>query len=253
VLERASARGTVALVAIGAIAKKFLSEFGMSVFSHVVQIGEARAVRDSKAEFEHLRRLAERSDVRCADEKAAIQMKNEIDKASKEGDSVGGIFEVIVLGAPVGLGSHVHPDRRLGGILAGAIMSINAVKGVEIGLGFSVASVPGSKAHDEIFVEDNKFIRHSNNAGGLEGGITNGEPIIIRAAVKPVSTIKKSLNSVDLLTKEAVKGHFERADVCHVPSAGVIAEAAVAFEMAKAFLEKFGGDSIEEIISRYNK
>ncbi|MFC1766943.1 chorismate synthase [Candidatus Margulisiibacteriota bacterium] len=251
ILERASARSTAALVAIGAVAKKLLSEFKISVFSHVVQIGKVRANVDLRKGLEEARRAAEKSDVRCADEKAALQMKKEIDEAKTKGDSLGGVFEVVVTGAPVGLGSHVHADRRLGGKLAGAVMSINAVKGVEIGLGFSVASVPGSKAHDELFNEAGNIVRHSNNAGGLEGGMTNGEPIIIRAAVKPVSTIKKTLNSVDLITKESVKAHFERADVCHIPSAGVIGEAVVAIEMAGAFLEKFGGDSIEEIKARY--
>ena len=251
ILERASARGTVSLVAAGAIAKKLLSGFKISIFSHVVQIGNIKASM-ARGNHEELHRSAERSDLRCADEGAAAQMKKEIDAAKEKGDSVGGIFEVVVLGAPVGLGSHVHPDRRLSGKLAAAVMSIQGVKGVEIGMGFSVASIPGSKAHDEIFYENEKFARHTNNAGGLEGGITNGQPVIIRAAIKPVATILKPLNSVDLVTKEAVKAHVERADVCHVPSAGVIAEAAVAIEIANAFLEKFGGDSIEEIANHYN-
>jgi chorismate synthase len=252
ILERASARSTAALVAVGSVAKKLLSELKILVFSHVVQIGKIRANIDLKKGFEEVRRAAEKSDVRCADPKAEVQMKKEIDEAKKNDDSVGGVFEVVVLGVPIGLGSHVHPDRRLGSKLAGSLMSINAVKGVEIGLGFSVAAFPGSKAHDELFNEGGKIVRHSNNAGGLEGGITNGEPVVIRAAVKPVSTIKKALNSVDLITKEAVKAHFERADICHVPSAGVIGEAVVAIEIANAFLEKFGGDSMEEIKGRYS-
>ncbi|MFH1710148.1 MAG: chorismate synthase [bacterium] len=251
ILERASARGTVSLVAVGAIAKKFLSEFKISIFSHVVQIGGVKASLEKK-KYEELHRIAEGSDVRCADEKAAIRMRKEIDAAKDNKDSVGGAFEVVVLGAPVGLGSHVHPDRRLSGRLASAVMSIQGIKGVEMGLGFAVASIPGSKAHDEIFYENEKFTRHTNNAGGLEGGITNGEPIIIRAVIKPVATIGKPLNSVDIVTKEPVKAHVERADVCHVPSAGVIAEASVAIEIANAFLEKFGGDSMEEIANRYN-
>jgi len=251
ILERASARNTVSLVAIGAIAKKFLTEFKISVFSHVVQIGKIHAVLDPKRPYSEINRLAEKSDIRCADEKAALQMKKEIDSAKENSDSVGGMFEVVVLGAPIGLGSHVHPDRRLSGKLAAAIMSIQSIKGVEIGAGFSVVSLPGSKAHDEIFYENEKFVRHTNNAGGLEGGITNGEPIVIRAAVKPVATIAKPLNSVDLITKEPVKSHVERADICHVPSAGVIAEASAAIEIANALLEKFGGDSIEEIVNRY--
>jgi chorismate synthase len=251
ILERASARGTVSLVAVGAIAKKFLKEFKISIFSHVIQIGNVKASVD-RGNYEVIHRTADKSDLRCADDKAAAQMKKEIDSAKEKGDAVGGIFEIIVLNAPIGLGSHVHPDRRLSGKLASAVMSIQGVKGVEIGLGFSVASIPGSKAHDEIFYENEKFTRHTNNAGGLEGGITNGEPIIIRAAIKPAATISKPLNSVDIATKEPVKAHVERADVCHVPSAGVIAESSVAIEIASAFLEKYGGDSMEEIANRYN-
>jgi chorismate synthase len=252
ILERASARSTVGLVAVGAIVKKFLSEFKISIFSHVVRIGNAKADLGQKKAYEDIRHLAERSDLRCADEQAAFQMRKEIDAAKEKQDSVGGIFEVVVLGAPIGLGSHVHPDRRLSGKLAAAVMSIQSIKGVEIGAGFSVASLPGSKAHDEIFYENDKFARRTNNAGGLEGGITNGQPIVIRAAVKPVATIAKPLDSVDLVSKEPVKSHIERADVCHVPSAGVIAESSVAIEVANALLEKYGGDSIEEIANRYN-
>jgi chorismate synthase len=218
----------------------------------VVQIGNAKSNLDQKKVYEDIRRLAERSDLRCADEKAAFQMRKEIDAAKEKQDSVGGIFEVVVLGAPIGLGSHVHPDRRLSGKLAAAVMSIQSIKGVEIGAGFSVASLPGSKAHDEIFYENDKFARRTNNAGGLEGGITNGQPIVMRAAVKPVATIAKPLDSVDLVSKEPVKSHVERADVCHVPSAGVIAESSVAIEVANALLEKYGGDSMEEIANRYN-
>ncbi len=252
ILERASARSTVSLVAVGAIARKFLSEFNISIFSHVVQIGEVKAAPDPKMGYKELRRYAERSDIRCADEAAAFQMKKRIDEAKEKSDSVGGVFEIVVLGAPVGLGSHVHPDRRLSGKLAAAVMSIQSIKGVEIGAGFSAASLPGSKAHDMIYYENDKFTRHTNNAGGLEGGITNGEPIVIRAAVKPAATIAKPLDSVDLITKEPVKSHVERADVCHVPSAGVIAESSVAIEVATALLEKYGGDSMEEIANRYN-
>lgn len=251
ILERASARGTVSLVAVGAVVKKLLREFKISVFSHVVQIGNVKTSVE-RGSYENINRTAEKSDLRCADEKAEAQMKKEIDSAKEKGDAVGGVFEVVVLGSPIGLGSHVHPDRRLSGKLAAAVMSVPGVKGVEIGLGFAAAATPGSKAHDEIFYENDKFTRHTNNAGGLEGGITNGQPIIIRAAIKPVATISKPLNSVDLVTKEQVKAHVERADVCHVPSAGVIAEAAVAIEIANAFLEKYGGDSIEEIANRYN-
>jgi len=251
ILERASARNTVGLVAVGAVAKKLLKEFKVSIFSHVVQIGKIRSMNGSKANYPEINRMAEKSDLRCADEDAASKMRKEIDSAKEKGDSVGGIFEVVVLGCPVGLGSHVHPDRRLTGKLAQAVISIPSIKGVEIGLGFEAAGTPGSRVHDEIFYENDKFTRHTNNAGGLEGGITTGEPIVIRAAVKPVATIAKPLNSVDLISKEAVKAHVERSDVCHVPSAGVIAEAAVAFELAAVFLEKYGGDSMEEIAKHY--
>jgi len=251
ILERASARSTVALVAVGAIAKKLLKEFKITVASHVVQIGEVKAEYGPNENFEQLIRLAEKSDVRCADEKAASNMKKAIDSAKDNKDAVGGVFEVVILGCPVGLGSHVHPDRRLSGKLGQAILSIQSIKGVEMGLGFKVAGIPASKVHDEIFFENEQFTRNTNNAGGLEGGMTNGQPIVIRAAVKPVSTISKPLNSVDLVTKEKIKAHVERADICHVPAAGVIAESTVAIEIANAFLEKFGGDSIEEIAKHH--
>jgi len=250
ILERASARSTVGTVAAGAVARKFLSEFGMTIFSHTVQISDVKAGRPGTA-LNELARVVEKTDLRCADPAAEIKMKKAIDKAKLDGDSVGGIFEVVILGCPVGLGSHVHPDRRLSGMLSQAVASIQSVKGVEIGLGFAVASVPGSKAHDEIFYENDGFRRYTNNAGGLEGGITNGEPIIIRAVTKPVATIGKPLNSVDLTTKEPVKAHVERSDICHVPACGVIAEASSAIVIANAFLEKFGGDSMEEIAKRY--
>ncbi len=251
ILERASARGTAATVAVGAVAKKLLAEFSISIFSHVVQIGNVRADVSGR-NYGEIERAAEQSDLRCADAAASVKMKEAIDKAKTDGDSVGGMFEVIAQGCPVGLGSHVHPDRRMSEKLAAAVMSIQSVKGVEIGLAFDIASMPGSKAHDEIFVENDKFVRRTNHAGGLEGGITNGQPIVIRAVVKPIATIGRPLNSADLITKESVKAHVERADVCHVPSAGVIAEAAVAVELANAFLEKFGGDSVEEIAKHYN-
>jgi chorismate synthase len=251
ILERASARSTVGLVAVGAVAKKFLSEFKISIFSHVVQIGKAKVPSGERKNYEELHRAAEKNDLRCADEKAAFEMKKEINAAKERGDSVGGVFEVVVFGAPTGLGSHVHPDRRLSGKLAAAVMSIQSVKGVEIGAGFSVTALPGSRAHDLISYENDRFTRHTNNAGGLEGGMTNGEPIIVRAAVKPAATIAETLESVDLITKEPVKSHVERSDVCHVPAAGVIAESSVAIEVAGAFLEKYGGDSIEEIANHY--
>ena len=249
ILERASARETAARVAVGAIAKKLLSEFEIVVGSHVVQTGTARLETGDwrLANLKDLLKKSENSDVRCTDPNASKQMMAEIDKAGKEGDSLGGIFEVVVLGCPPGLGSHVHWDRKLKTKLAAALMSIQAIKGVEIGLGFESASLPGSKVHDEIFYEKGRFTHKTNNAGGLEGGITNGESIVLRAAVKPISTLKKPLRSVDLKTKKSVEAHVERADVCAVPAAGVVGEAVVAIEVANALLEKFGGDSLEEV------
>lgn len=221
ILERASARETAAKVAVGAVAKKLLSEFRINVFSKVVQIGE---VENEK------------------------QWKKTIDQAREDGDTLGGIIEVTVTGSPAGLGSHVHWDRRLDGNLARALMAIPAVKGVEIGLGFGVAETPGSKMQDEIFYKKDKgFERKTNNAGGLEGGMTNGEPIILRAAVKPIATLVKPLKSVDLATKKAAEAFVERSDISAVEPAAVIGEAVVAIEIAAAFLEKFGGDSIEDL------
>jgi chorismate synthase len=225
ILERASARETAAKVAVGAVAKKLLSEFKINVFSKVVSIGGATEEKE---------------------------WKKLIDKAKEAGDSLGGIFEVTVTGAPIGIGSHVHWDRRLDGNLARALMSIPAVKGVEIGLGFSIAGIPGSRAQDEIFYNKDKgFYRKTNNAGGLEGGISEGEPIILRAAVKPIATLKKPLKSVDLISKEPCEALVERSDVCAVEPAAVIGEAAVAFELAAAFCDKFGGDSIEDMAASY--
>ncbi len=225
IIERASARETAARVAVGAIAKKLLSEFKINVFSKVVQIGGAE------------------------EEKG---WKELIDKAKEDGDTLGGIFEVTVTGVPAGLGSHVHWDRRLDGNLARVLMAIPAVKGVETGLGFSVAALPGSKVHDEIFYSKDKgFYRKTNNAGGLEGGMSNGEPIVLRAAVKPIATLMKPLKSVDLISRKAVEALVERSDTSAVEPAAVIGEAVVAFEIAAAFLEKFGGDSIEDVSASY--
>jgi chorismate synthase len=225
IIERASARETAVRVAIGAIAKKLLSEFKINVFGKVLQIGAAK------------------------DEK---QWKKLIDKAREEGDTLGGVIEVKVTGVPIGLGSHVHGDRRLDGKLAGAMMAIPAVKGVEIGIGFEVATIPGSKMQDEIFYKKGEgFERKTNNAGGIEGGTTNGEPIIIRAAVKPIASLKKPLKSVDLATKKAAEALVERSDISAVEPAAVVAEAVVALEIAAAFVEKFGGDSVEDIAAMY--
>jgi chorismate synthase len=252
VLERSSARETAARVAVGAIARKLLHEFGIQMASHVVEIGGVGIERGHTLTTNKIRRLSDKSDLRCVDSKAADKMKSRIDKAAKEGDSLGGIFEVKASGVPVGLGSHVHYDRKLNSRLAGAIMSIQAIKGVEIGSGFESARRPGSDVHDEIFYSKAKgFYRKSNRAGGIEGGISNGEDIVIRAAMKPIPTLRKPLRSVDINTKRSFKASVERSDVCAVPAAAVIAEAVVAFELARGMTEKFGGDSILEMKMNY--
>jgi chorismate synthase len=250
VLERASARETTARVAVGAVCKRFLQQFGVEVFSHVVGIGPVRAKMDGLS-FAEIRQRAEVSAVRCADVQAAEAMMRQIDEAKNKGTSLGGVFEVVVLNPPAGLGSYVHWDRKLDGRLAQAVMSIQAIKGVEIGLGFEGAARFGYDAHDEIFYEDRRFVRKTNRAGGLEGGMSNGEPILVRAAMKPIATQYAPLASVDLRTKESFQASIERSDICAVSAAGVVGEAAVAFELAQAFTEKFGGDSLEEIRRNY--
>ncbi len=246
VLERASARETAARVAVGAVCKRLLGEFGIEVLSHVTAIGGIEAKIDGLS-FAEIRERAEVSEVRCADPQASEAMMRKIDEARKRGTTLGGVFEVMALNLPVGLGSYVHWDRKLDGRLAQAVMSIQAIKGVEIGLGFEGARRFGFETHDEIFYEDGRFVRMTNRAGGLEGGMSNGEPIVVRGAMKPISTQYAPLASVDLITKEPFKASIERSDICSVPAAGVIGEAAVAFEIARAFREKFGGDSLEEI------
>lgn len=262
VLERASARETATRVAVGAVCKRFLKEFGVEVFSHVVEIGDVKASLGGLA-YEEVRERAEASPVRCADPEAAKAMMKRIDEAREKGTSLGGVFEVVALHPPVGLGSYVHWDRRLDGRLAHAIMSINAIKGVEIGLGFEAARRFGFEVHDEILYQPPVqhpisniqhrvgFYRGTNYAGGLEGGMTNGEPIVLRAAMKPLSTQYTPLSSVDLVTKEPFQASVERSDISAVPAAGVVGEAMVAIVLASAFLEKFGGDSLEEVRRSY--
>lgn len=255
VLERASARETCMRVAVGAIAKRILEEIGVCIASHVIQIGEVKSEYESR-DFEEILRLSEESPVRCVNKKVEQEMLAAIDKAKKNGDTLGGVFEVIAVGAPIGLGSYAHWDRRLDGLLAQAIMSIPAIKGVEIGMGFKAAEILGSKVHDEIGYKDGRYFRYTNNAGGLEGGVTNGEPIVIRAAMKPISTLMNPLRSVDTRTKEPAQAHTERSDVCAVPAAAVIAEAVTAIVLASAVTEKFGSDSIEDIrdnLAAFNK
>jgi chorismate synthase len=250
VLERASARETAARVAVGAVCKRLLREFDIEVFSHVTEIGGIVAKVDGLS-FAQSRDRAEDSEVRCADAEAGEAMMRKIDEARKRGTSLGGVFEVVALNLPVGLGSYVHWDRKLDGRLAQAVMSIQAIKGVEIGLGFEGAKRFGFETHDEIFYEDGRFVRKTNRAGGLEGGMSNGQPIIVRGAMKPISTQYAPMASVDLLTKEPFKASIERSDICSVPAAGVIGEAVVAFEIARALREKFGGDSLDEMTRNY--
>jgi chorismate synthase len=250
VLERSSARSTVARVAAGAVCKALLRACGIELLCHVTRIAEAAAppldVR-SDAELRAARERAEASEVRCVDAQAGAAMIDAIKAAQKEGDSVGGIVEVVAWGAPIGLGSHVEWDYRLDGRIALALMSIQAMKGVEVGIGFEAAAARGSKVFDPIFHDGKQFTRPSNRMGGLEGGITNGEPIVVRAAMKPIPTLARPLPSVDLATKQPFDAQKERTDSCAVPAAAVVAEAALAFVLADALLEKVGGDTMDEV------
>jgi len=247
ILERASARETVARVGVGAISKMLLKEFGISVLSHVIQIGRISAVTCGMG-FGRIQEMAEKSAVRCADPASSKLMCKEIDNAKSDGDTLGGVFEVVIKGVPAGLGSHVQWDRKIDAKLAMAMMSIQAIKGVSFGAGFDVSSLRGSEVHDEIFYEKQKgFFRRTNSAGGFEGGMTNGENLVVRAVMKPIATLKKPLASVNIRTKKKVLATVERSDVCAVPSAGVVGEAVAAIEIANALIEKIGGDSIREM------
>ena len=252
VLEKASARETAIRVAIGGVAKALLGQFGMRVVSYTTEIGgvTANRVEDPLMAYEK----AEGSDVRSPDESAGAQMIERIRGAKHKGDTLGGVFEVVVTNPPIGLGSYAQWDRRLSSRLAMAAMSIQAMKGVEIGMGFEAARRFGSEVHDEIYYEQDgkRFYRKTNNAGGLEGGITNGEPIVLRVAMKPISTLYNPKKSVDIETKEPFDATVERSDICTVPAAGVVGEAVIAFEMANAMIEKFGGDSLEEMKRNYD-
>jgi chorismate synthase len=273
VVERSSARETAARVAAGALAKKFLSEFDIRIMSRVVEIGgigiQSKAPNIQNTEIKTLLTLfnrAEKSSVRCPDKKVEKKIIDKISRAMKRGDSLGGIFEVFVTGVPAGLGSYSQWDRRLNARLAYAIMGIQAIKGVEIGLGFEMARKFGSEVMDEIFYsaqytkvrsralsaeggiqKAGGFYRKTNNAGGIEGGVSNSMPIVLRAAMKPIPTLRSPLSSVDINRKKSFKAAYERSDVCAVPAASVIGEAVTAFVLADSFLEKFGGDSIEEV------
>jgi chorismate synthase len=254
VLERASARETAARVAVGALARQLLSPFDIDVLGYVVSIGSIECKTPEGLTIADLRERSEQSQVRVLDEEAERAIIAEIDACKKTGDTLGGVVEVVAHGLPTGLGSYVQWDRKLDGRLAGALLSLQAVKGVEMGLGFRAAALRGSALHDEIGYDAaaRKFTRASNNSGGTEGGMSTGEPLRVRVAFKPISTLMRPLRSVDLKTKAEALGAIERSDVCAIPAAAVIAETVVAFELARAFLEKFGGDSRSEIARNYN-
>jgi chorismate synthase len=256
VLERASARESAARVACGAIAKMLLRSLGIEVASHVVRVGTAELSRE--ASFAEIAALAQREEVllACVDPESEARMKAEVDQALRTGDTIGGIFEVVVHGLPPGIGTHTNWDERLDGLLAQAVMSLQAVKAVELGRGVTAASSPGSKVHDAIAYEGEpaaaegkftKFSRDQNNAGGIEGGISNGEDLVVRGYLKPISTLRRPLASVAFDSRETTKASYERSDVCVVPAAGVAGEAMVALAVARLIVEKFGGDSLREL------
>lgn len=257
ILERASARETAVRVAAGGLAKQLLAEFGIGVLGYVVQL-EQIETNPRAGSLEELRALRDASPMYTLDPEADPRIVKRVDEATASGDTLGGILECRVEGLPFGLGSHAQWDLKLDGLLAQAVMSIQAIKGVEIGLGFEAARRPGSQVHDPIEYDASQadtpslgYVRPTNNAGGLEAGMTNGQPLIIRAAKKPISTLRKPLESINLTTKEPENAAYERSDVCALAAAGIIVEAVVAFTIATAFVEKFGGDSLSEMKVRY--
>ncbi|MEK7210175.1 MAG: chorismate synthase [Candidatus Binatota bacterium] len=263
ILERASARDTVSRTAVGSFCKQLLAPFGIRVMGYIRSIGNVEAGTQGLS-YEEMFTRSEESPVRVADKEAEEKMIALIEDCKKKGNTLGGIFEVVALGLPPGLGSHTQWDRKLDGRLAQALMSIQAIKGVEIGLGFEMARRRGSEVHDEIFFDPHKmvsqgtprivptgFYRGSNNSGGTEGGMSNGAPLVVRVGMKPISTLMSPLQSVDLRSKQAADASVERSDVCSAPAAAVVGEAVVSFELAVAFLEKFGGDSLHEITRNY--
>lgn len=250
ILERSSARETTVRVAAGAVAKQLLSQLGIKVGSHVVKIGGVEAKNVAYDNMEQLQQITEESPVRCLDAEAGQQMMDAIDQAKANGDSIGGIVEVIVEGMPAGVGSYVHYDRKLDAKLAAAIVSINAFKGVEIGMGFEVADRFGSEVHDEIaWSEERGYYRLSNRLGGFEGGMTSGMPIVVRGVMKPIPTLYKPLRSVDINTKEEFTASIERSDACAVPAAAVVAEAVIAWELAAAIMDQFPSDTFSGLAS----
>ena len=264
-LERSSARETAMRVAAGAVAKKLLSEFAIQVFGHVIQVGKVKSsvsaieiasqTKNKNSFIENwikIRNEIEKSPMACADKQATDKMIELVDKVKEKGDSLGGKFQLIVAGLPIGLGSHVQWDRKLDAQIAMALMSINAMKAVEIGLGNGVAENPGSVVHDQIFYDKKLgYYRSSNNAGGIEGGMTNGEPLVVSVSMKPLPTLSQPLHSVDVSSHKPKDAHYERADVCAVPAAVVVGEAMIALVIANAFSEKIGGDSIAEMKNHF--
>lgn len=254
VLERSSARETTVRVAAGAVAKKLLSLVGIELISHVVEIAGIKAEVDPSLTYEALKETTEQSPVRCADADAAQKMMAAIDDAKKNGDSIGGVVEVIATGMPTGVGSYVHYDRKLDSKLAAAIVGINAFKGVEIGIGFEAARKPGSEVHDEIaWSEEKGYYRKTNRLGGFEGGMTTGMPIVVRGVMKPIPTLYKPLMSVDIESKEPFTASIERSDSCAVPAAAVVAENAVAWELASALVEQFYSDRFDTFAEEINR
>lgn len=248
VLERASARETAIRVAAGTICRQLLGEFGIEFAAHVTQVGRAKAAYDQTLTVAQIQKKTAQSDMRCVNSEVEEQMRAEIDEARRRKDTLGGQFEVRVSGLPVGLGSYVHYERKLDGRLAQILMSMQSIKSVEIGLGTSLGAAFGSESHDEIFYSKKQgYFRKTNRAGGLEGGVTNGADLVVRAVMKPISTLGQPMASVNMNTKKAEKADYERSDICAVPAGSVIGESLVAFTVADAFLEKFGGDSMTEI------
>lgn len=248
ILERASARETAARVALGAVAEAFLEQaVGVRLVSHTLQVGHVRVPDDAPLPGPDATSALDADPIRCFDPRTSAAMLAEIDACQKDGDTLGGVVEVVAYGLPVGLGSHVHWDRRLDAKLAAALMGIQAIKGVEIGDGFATAARRGSAAHDEIEYRDGKVVRRTNRAGGVEGGMTNGEPLRARAAMKPISTVPRALDTIDTSTGEAAKAQHQRSDVCAVAPAAVVAQAMVALILADSVIEKFGGDSVGEV------
>ena len=246
VLERASARETAARVALGAIARSFLAELGIRLVSHTLSIGEVRVPDDARLPSADDVALLDADPLRCFDPATSARMVDEVDQAQKDGDTLGGVVEVLAYGLPPGLGSYVHWDRRLDAQLAGALMGIQAIKAVEVGDGFLTSTRRGSVAHDELYASPDGIVRSSDRAGGTEGGMSTGTVLRVRAGMKPISTVPHALHTIDVATGEAAPAHHQRSDVCAVPAAGVVAEAMVALVLANSALEKFGGDSIEE-------